>query len=282
MKNNDKLSDSSEPSEPSNVLKSILCRFTRIFAKTKVDDSSENDNFFLDNNKEIMENILHFSTIIVNEVMVPRADIVALPIDVTIDRLADILVSKRHTRMPIYRDNIDNIIGFVHIKDILPFIVDRRLNFKINLILRQMLIAPASMNISHLMHKMRKSCINIAVIVDEYGGTDGIVTIEDLIEQIIGEIEDEHDVARVDDVIMLDDNTWLINARANIEDVERILNIVLKDEEQFEECHTIAGLLLAISEKVPNIGEKIYIREEYEFEILDADPRMIKKVQLKI
>ena len=185
--------------------------------------------------------------------------------------------------MPVYKGDLDNIIGFINIKDILPFLLNPQDNpvFSIDKSLRKLLIISPSMKIFNLLEKMRQTRTHIALVVDEFGGADGLITIEDLVEEIIGEIEDEHDKTE-SDLKQLDSSHFEANGRVEIEVLEQALNICLS-EEGGEKYDTLGGLILSISGHVPEKGDKITQSSRgLTFEILDSDPRRIKKVLISI
>lgn len=228
-------------------------------------------------NQEYLSSFESFSSKIVEDVMIPRSDIVAVNSDITIEELSKIIVEHNHTRILVYNDNLDNIIGFLHIKDLFKMITESR-NFNLQKLLRQNLVSPMSMRLADLLSEMQLKRIHISVVVDEYGGTDGIVTIEDIVEAIVGRIDDEHDDIDNDGFKILKSGTVISNARVGVSELEEALKITLKTEDH--EFDTIGGLVLAKSGSIPTRGEIIEITDDITVEILDSTPRTIK--QLKI
>lgn len=228
-------------------------------------------------NKEYLSSFESFASKIVEDVMIPRSDIIAVAADIGFEELSKLIVEHNHTRILVYNDNLDNIIGFVHIKDLFKMITESR-NFNLRKLLRQNLVSPMSMRLSDLLSEMQLKRIHISVVVDEYGGTDGIVTIEDIVEAIVGRIDDEHDDIDSNGFKVLKSGTVISDARVEVSELEEALKIKLKTEEG--EFDTIGGLVLAKSGSIPTRGEIIEIADDITVEILDSTPRTIK--QLKI
>lgn len=205
----------------------------------------------------MLKNILFLSQLTVADVMIPRSDIVAISIDSNIESLRETLLESAHTRMPVYRDNLDHIQGFIHIKDLVFFLGNDE-EFIINNILREILVVPDSMRIIDLLVKMRKSAVHMAIVVDEYGGTDGLVTLEDIFEEIVGEINDEHDESEQ----LLHhhkDGSFEADAKIRIEEIEQQFGITLRDED--EDFDSLGGLIFCRMGKVPQIGEEMIVSD---------------------
>ena len=225
--------------------------------------------------------------------MVPRAEIVAVEDITNLKDLVAIFKDAGHSRLPVFKDMLDEPVGMVHVKDLLPYLAfdargrtgkaypDKKV---IKNILRPVLFVPPSMAAEDLLRKMQAGRCHMAIVVDEYGGTDGIVTLEDLIEPIVGDIEDEHD-EREPEIKSLQDqqgNTyWEVDARVDIEDFEAVFGRDIATPEEDEEVDTLGGVVMSLAGRVPERGE--IIRHDYgiEFEILDADPRRIKRVRVR-
>jgi len=213
--------------------------------------------------------------------MVPRADIGAVEIGIGVDQLIQNMSLAGHSRLPVYRETLDEVVGMVHIKDVVDY-VRKDKPFDLSDVLRRVLIVAPSMPVLDLLLKMRQSRVHMALVVDEYGGIDGLVTIEDLVEEIVGEIEDEHDVLQGRELLRGSDGTVVADARATIEEFEKLVGPVLSDEEREEDVDTLGGLIFTIAGRVPGRGELI----EHEpsgivFEVLEADPRRIKRLRLR-
>ena len=227
----------------------------------------------------MLMNILDLGELRVDDVMVPRADIISLGADTSLADLVDLIQTELHSRIPVFQENLDDVLGMVHIKDLLTH-WDNREDFDLKAIMRQVLFVPPSMAVLDLLLQMRQTRIHMAIVVDEYGGTDGLVTIEDLVEEIVGEIEDEHD--RADEPIMVDGpgGTLIADARTTIEMLEGRLGRIVSNEER-EDIDTLGGLVFSLAGRVPVRGELIAHPSGLEFEVLDADPRRIKKLRLR-
>jgi CBS domain containing-hemolysin-like protein len=230
--------------------------------------------------KTIFSNFQEFNDKIVEDVVIPRSDIIAVRDDVNLEDLNQMIIKFSHTRILVYNDTLDNIIGFIHIKDLFK-ILARAENFNLKKLIRKPIISAPSMKLSDLLREMQRRRTHIAIVVDEYGGTDGMVTIEDIMEEIFGRIDDEHDeILESDSYKVINHTTILSNSRVEVEDLEKILGVQLKDHD--DEFDTIGGLVLAKVGSVPLPGTKINISDEVELEVIDANPRTLKLVKLKL
>jgi len=234
--------------------------------------------------REMLFNVLEYGALKVNDVMVPRGDIVAVPSDVSYEDLVKVFADAAHSRMPVYRGSLDDAQGMVHVKDVLKVAAagDDTTAFKIAAIQRSVLYVPASMKVVDLMAKMRQGRTHMAIVVDEYGGTDGLVTVEDIVEEVIGEIDDEHDEVEAPDIVSLAGGGYDADARAEIEELEDLLGVDLLPDDQDEDVDTLGGLVFSLAGCVPEIGEVILHDSGYKFEVVDADPRRIHKVRIHL
>jgi CBS domain containing-hemolysin-like protein len=231
--------------------------------------------------KLMLANILKLRHVTAYDVMVPRADIVSLDVKASLDEVLDTLISGGHSRLPVYRENLDDVIGLVHIKDVLPFARGKSA-FDLASILRDISIVAPSMRALDLLLEMRLTRVHLAVVVDEFGGIDGLVTIEDLVEQIVGEIDDEHDVVEGPSLVERPDGSLVADARTEIEELEERIGPVLSEEEREEDIDTLGGLVFYLADRVPARGELIlHPHSGITFEVLDADPRRVKRVRLR-
>jgi CBS domain containing-hemolysin-like protein len=213
------------------------------------------------------------------DVMVPRVDIVALDIETPFPEVVKYLVEQGHSRVPVYRETLDDVIGFVHVKDVLGPVAERR-ETKLAPLLRKVLFVAPSAPILDLLVQMRQARTHIAMVVDEFGGIDGLVTIEDLIEEIVGDIEDEHDEAGGPSLIERSDGSLIADARTPIEVLEAHEGARLRPDGDQEEVDTLGGLVSSLAGRVPKRGEIIAHPIGIEFEVLDADPRRIKRLRV--
>ena len=234
---------------------------------------------------KMINNIINIGDVKVDDIMTPRADIIAIPNNVNLADIKDLTISNEHSRMPVYKDNLDEIIGFVHSKDLIKFIdSSEKESFKISNLIRKILFVPGSMRIIDLLLKMRSSRVHIAVVLDEYGGTNGLVTIEDIMEEIVGEIEDEYDVPGNNiymTIKQIDQNTLHVGGRVEIKKVEELLNIKISEEDQELDFDTVGGFVLSAFKKVPEYGETIKYDNGLTLKVLDADIRSVKLIEIK-
>ena len=269
-----------------------------IFSKIKLFRSNNNENSKDINNiidtsdnssreltpeeKNMLNNVIGFGESRVEDCMVPRADIVGLELNTDVKDILKIFSDSNHSRIPVYKETLDNPIGMLHMKDLISVFSDKNFDdIDIEKFLREILFVPPSMKSRDLLVRMQTSRIHMALVIDEYGGTDGLVTIEDLIEEIIGEIEDElfeEDLDR----IKIYDNYIDTSARASIEEINDIVGKSLFTDDIDEEINTIGGLVFVLAGRVPQRGELINHPLGFEIEITDADSRRIKKVRLRI
>ncbi|MBT4220584.1 MAG: HlyC/CorC family transporter [Rhodospirillaceae bacterium] len=228
----------------------------------------------------MLMNILDLGELRVEDVMVPRADIVSLAADTSLDDLIGIFHKVLHSRFPVYVENLDDVQGMVHIKDLLSYWNNKE-EFNLKGILRQVLFVPPSMAVLDLLLQMRQTHMHMAIVVDEYGGTDGLVTIEDLVEEIVGEIEDEHDEEEGPLIVDRNDGTLDADARTPIVELEGRVGLDLLPDEQDEDVDTLGGLVFSLLGRVPQRGELIAHESGLEFEITDADPRRVKRLRVR-
>jgi magnesium and cobalt transporter len=228
----------------------------------------------------LISNILKVYDRTAADVMVPRVDIVSLDVETPFSEVLKCMIEQGHSRVPVYRETRDDVIGFVHVKDLLGPAADRRPT-KLAPILRKVLFVAPSLLILDLLVQMRQARTHIAMVVDEFGGIDGLVTIEDLIEEIVGEIEDEYDVAEGPSLIERADGTLIADARIPIEQLEERQGIRLRPTSEQEEVDTLGGLVSSLAGRVPNRGEVIGHPSGIEFEVLDADPRRVKRLRVR-
>ena len=228
--------------------------------------------------KDILKNLSEFGEQRVSDVMTPRADIVGVPVDITFDEFKVLVLKEEHTRYPIYRKTLDDVVGFIHIKDLVAQYC-RNEPFNLRRIIHQVLFVPPSMPVMDLLVKMRGMKAHIALVVDEFGGTMGLVTLEDIVEEIVGEIEDEHD--EEESLLMRNINGMIdASARVSVEDIEKELGITLGKPDQ-REYDTLAGFIFEHLGRVPAIGEVYNHESGYAFEVKDSDMRSIKRVLIR-
>ena len=253
--------------------------------------------------RAMLSNVLSLRERRVGDVMVPRADLIAVPADATLDELLALFRTAGHSRLPVFDDSLDDPRGMVHIRDFLEFIARRGLvegaaeqaapalhdlsavDLKMTLgaakILRPVLYVPPSMPAVDLLVRMQATRTHIALVIDEYGGTDGLVSIEDLIEIVVGDIEDEHDLDEAPTIVPIDDDRFTADARATLADLKQATGIDLSQTEVAEEIDTLGGLIVTLAGRVPAAGEVIEGPEGLTFEVVEADPRRIKRLSIQ-
>ena len=230
--------------------------------------------------RALIANVLRLRGTTADDVMVPRADIIAMRVDLTLDEAVAVLRREGHSRLPIYREQLDDIVGMVHIKDVFAY-VGKAESFKLEAILRRPLLVAPQIPVLDLLLQMRQARMHLSLVVDEYGGIDGLVTIEDLVETIVGDISDEHDEVLSPLVTERADGTLDMDARLPIEEFETRLGSVLTQDERDADIDTIGGLVLTLAGRVPTRGEIIGHPSGMEFRILDADARRIRRLRVR-
>ena len=236
--------------------------------------------------RRMLANLLKFGELRVSDVMIPRADIVAVAEDMPLTDIVALFRDVQHSRLPVYRETLDDPVGLVHIKDILAHLevqADGSFRWRggaIAELKRDLLFVPPSMPLLDLLLKMQTVHTHLALVIDEYGGTDGLVSIEDIIEEIVGDIADEHDE---DDqqVRKVEDGVYVADARVDLEDFRAHTNIALAPEDADQEIDTLGGLVVSLLGRVPQRGEIVTHPSGYEFEVLEADPRRVKRLRVR-
>ncbi|MGO8920058.1 MAG: hemolysin family protein [Stellaceae bacterium] len=230
--------------------------------------------------RTLLTNILKLHELAAADIMVPRVDILALEIDTPFAEAVKQMVEHGHSRLPLYRERLDDVVGIVHIKDLLPYAADGKAVPLVKIARKVLFVAP-SLAVLDLLLQMRLSRVHMALVVDEFGGIDGLVTIEDVIEEIVGEIEDEHDDADQPKLIGRPDGTLIADARIKIDALQQRVPAALLQPEQEEGVESLGGLVSALAGRVPGRGEVVRHPSGIEFEVLDADPRRIKRLRLR-
>ena len=302
---NDKTADTRKPS-------SLLARLKRRFAATKdlreeiesVIESHADEpggTTLAEDARTMLGNLVTFQDLRVSDLMVPRADIIGVEEDETLRAILDRFVEANHSRLPVYRETLDDVIGMIHVKDFLRFMTTKgkmpktktgaglsltaaELSAKVktqNAIIRDVLYVPLSMPAADLLFKMKTSHVHLAVVVDEYGGTDGLVSFEDIVEAIVGDISDEHDDDDEDvQLKQQNETTWMADARVAISTLDDTFGVDLLPDDQEDEADTLGGLIFEMAGRVPVRGEVIRHDSGIEFEIMDSDLRRVKRVRI--
>jgi len=227
-----------------------------------------------------------FQSLRVADVMTPRADIVAVEVSNAFEAVVAQFTEAEHSRMPIYRETLDDPVGVIHVKDVFRLLANEEKrpapsDQVLHRLRREALYVPASMRAADLLLRMRTSRIHMALVIDEFGGTDGLVTMEDLIEAVVGEIDDEHDDAQVSSIVARPGGLFEVDARAPLEDLEAVLDRDLAPPDMEEDIDTVAGLVVALAGRVPQRGEVIAHPAGFDLEVVEADPRRVRRVRVR-
>ena len=240
-------------------------------------DVGEAEGILEEEEGELIHSIIEFGDTRVSEVMAPRPDIVALPVTATIREARDVMVESKYSRLPVYRDQIDNVEGIIYVRDLLQCWADGREDESIKTLVRDVYFVPETKPVAELLEEMQKAHVQLAMVIDEYGGVCGLVTVEDILEEIVGEIEDE-DIAgeELEEIVECGESCYEVWASIEIGKIERLFDMEIEDDD----FTTIAGLVINESGKVPEVGDSLTIRG-LEVEVLEADERRIIRLRVK-
>ena len=230
--------------------------------------------------RALIANVLRMRGTTAEDVMVPRADIIAIAVDTGFEQALDLIRREGHSRFPVYHEQLDDVLGMVHIKDVYAY-VGRPEDFNLRAILRRPLMVAPQIPVLDLLLQMRQARMHLALVVDEYGGIDGLLTIEDLVETITGDISDEHDEVPAPMVIERPDGALDIDAQMPVEEFEARYGAILTDDEREADIDTMGGLVFTLAGRVPARGEVISHDSGVEFRVLEADPRRIRRIRLR-
>ena len=229
--------------------------------------------------RQMLRNLLHFGEQTAADVAVTRGDIIAVPSTISFDELIAAFAEAEHSRLPVYGGSLDEVVGMIHIKDVFKASFDPSRDRSVTALMREPLFIPESMGVLDLLARMRSQRIHLAIVVDEFGGTEGLVTIEDVVEEIVGEIEDEHDDIEEEGMLtMLDDGVWEADARIELEELAKAVDPRLTWEE--DEVDTLGGLVFLLAGHIPARGECVQHPSGWRLEAVDSDPRKILRVRL--
>ena len=266
-----------------NLVSGLFKRISRAFGKPSYtpDDQRAADPMIA---RDGFRSLANLTNLRVEDVMVPKVEITAVALDTDEGELVEKFRESGLTRLPVYKDTMDTPMGLVHLKD---FALRHGFNggngsFDLQAMLRPLLYAPPSMPIGVLLQKMQTDRIHMALVIDEYGGVDGLVTIEDLIEQVVGEIEDEHDQEEAAMWVEEKPGCYLVRARAPLDEFEAEVGLQLVEAEDQEEIDTLGGVVYMLSGRIPARGEVVRHASGAEFEVVDADPRRIKRLRVRL
>jgi CBS domain containing-hemolysin-like protein len=228
--------------------------------------------------RQMLRNLLHFGEETAGDICVTRGDIIAVASDISFDALVRAFADAGHSRLPVYAESLDHVVGMVHIKDVFMASVDASRDRSIPALMREPLFVPESMGVIELLARMRAERIHLAIVVDEFGGTEGLVTIEDVVEEIVGEIEDEHDEAEAGMLTLLEDGLWEADARIELEELAEAVDARLSSDK--DEVDTLGGLVFLLAGHIPAKGECVNHPSGWKLEAVDSDPRRIIRVRL--
>jgi CBS domain containing-hemolysin-like protein len=228
--------------------------------------------------RQMLRNLLHFGEQTAGDICVTRGDIVAVPGDISFDELVRAFADAGHSRLPVYGESLDEVAGMVHIKDVFVASIDQSRDRSLPALMREPLFVPESMGVIELLARMRAEHVHLAIVVDEFGGTEGLVTIEDVVEEIVGDIEDEHDDAEAAMLTLLDDGVWEADARIEIDELAEAVDRRLSSKD--DEVDTLGGLVFLLAGHIPSEGECVTHPSGWKLETVDSDPRRIIRVRL--
>jgi CBS domain containing-hemolysin-like protein len=228
--------------------------------------------------RQMLRNLLHFGERTAGDICVTRGDIVSVPDTISFDELIRAFAEAEHSRLPVYGESLDEVIGMVHIKDLFAANIDPTRDRSMNALMRSPLFVPESMGIIDLLARMRAERIHLAIVVDEFGGTEGLVTIEDVVEEIVGEIEDEHDIEEVGMLTLLEDGLWEADARLELQELQAAVDPRLTAED--DEIDTVGGLTFILAGRLLRPGESVQHPSGWRLESIDADSKRIIRVRL--
>jgi CBS domain containing-hemolysin-like protein len=228
--------------------------------------------------RQMLRNLLHFGERTAGDVCVTRGDIMSVPSTIGFEDLVRAFADAEHSRLPVYGESLDEVIGMIHIKDVFKAQVEPTRDRSMKALLREPLFVPESMSVIDLLARMRSQRIHLAIVVDEFGGTEGLVTIEDVVEEIVGDIEDEHDIEVAGQLTLLEDGLWEADARIELEELAKTVDPRLTWEE--DEVDTLGGLVFLLAGHIPARGECVDHPSGWRLEAVDSDPRKILRVRL--
>ena len=229
--------------------------------------------------RQMLRNLLHFGERTAGEIAVTRGEIIAVPSTIAFDGLVRAFADAGHSRLPVYGESLDQVVGMIHIKDVFEAQVDPARDRSMQALMRNPLFVPESMGVIELLARMRGERMHLAIVVDEFGGTEGLVTIEDVVEEIVGDIEDEHDIDESAGMLtMLDEGLWEADARLELEELQKAVDPRLIAED--DEVDTLGGLVFLMAGHIPAKGECVTHQSGWKIEAIDSDPRKIIRVRL--
>jgi hemolysin (HlyC) family protein len=229
--------------------------------------------------RQMLRNLLHFGDQTAGDICVTRGDIIAVPSDISFEKLVAAFADAGHSRLPVYGESLDEVVGMIHIKDVFVADFDAARDRSMAALMRAPLFVPESMGVIELLARMRAERTHLAIVVDEFGGTEGLVTIEDVVEEIVGDIEDEHDEDVAGMLTLLDEGLWEADARLELEELQQVVDARLTPDED-DEVDTVGGLTFLLAGRILQPGESVVHPSGWRLESIDADARRIKRLRL--
>ncbi len=295
MKENDRDAAAKRAKAPPPPGPSLFDRVRSVFGlgsasiRDDIEDALEDtgaDSVFSVQERSMMRNVLGLHELRVEDIMVPRADVIAVGFQMTLAEVLGVFREAGHSRLPVHGDTLDDPRGMIHIRDFVEILAAGEAgalqrSVEISQVTRPVLFVPPSMQALDLLVKMQASRTHMALVIDEYGGTDGLVTIEDIVEMIVGDIEDEHDEDEAPLIETEDGGTFLADGRAALDDVSAAVGVDLTVGDDAEEIDTIGGLVTMLCGHLPLRNEVVTGHPDFDFEILDADPRRVKRLRIR-
>jgi CBS domain containing-hemolysin-like protein len=277
----DRLSKWLKPDDEAETVRDVI----EELIEERIEESPGDGDLIDSHERLLLANVLRLRDVNAADIMVPRADIVAVETETPALDVLHLLIERGHSRVPVYRETLDDVIGMVHIKDLAVLIADRAGNEQkparqLTDVIRKVLVVSPAARVLDLLLEMRLARTHMAMVVDEYGGIDGLITIEDAVEQIVGEIEDEHDTVEAPRMTPRDDGSLIADARVTLEEFETRYGEVFAAEER-EQNDTLGGLVISLAGRVPGRSELIKHPSGIEFEVLDSDPRRVRRLRIR-
>ncbi len=240
-------------------------------------DESHKEGVLNDTEKEILQNVFKFSDILAKQVMVPRPDVVSIPLDIEEEELKKLTIENQYTRYPVYKDDLDNPIGILHIKDLYPLVIEGR-KIVLQDIIRPIILVPETLSVDKLVHEFKQKKSQMGLVIDEFGGVSGLVTLEDVLEEIVGEVQDEFDEEEAD-IRQIYENEYIANAMFRIDEFNEFFNLDARDEVEDEDIETIAGLVIKNLGHIAQEGDCCEVKG-FIFKVLEVDGARIVKIKI--
>jgi len=242
-------------------------------------NAGEKEGILEDDTKEMMHNILDINDIAVREIMVPRTEMTSIALKSSPDEILELISETEFSRIPVYEKDLDNVVGILYVKDMIKYMKNDLTQISLKSIIRKAYFVPETKNIYELFKEFKQHRIHLAIVIDEYGGVAGLVTMEDILEEIVGEIRDEYDVKEEDEFVKINDNTYIVDAGMDLDDFCE--NLSIKKTEDMEEYETVGGLVFDLAGRIPNIGDEFNLMEKYKLKVMSEAGNKLLKIEVK-